>query len=232
MRHVALLIAVIGLFAVPASLASASGMPTRAPVPDSANTATFPAGLACDFTLQIEPVVNNEYTLTFPAEPNGDVVQIVSGYLLERFTNLDTAKSIVLNTSAKATLVFHTDGSLTIDASGPQPLAFLAGFGGGRLRAYTSTTDTPCSTSARSDCSPSSAKPARNSTSARRCPRWSKVSDTRGSGSHKCQGETHVGTETVSHQLTPAELATRDEASGEESRVGMAARSAGARVRR
>jgi hypothetical protein len=67
MRHVALLIAVMGLFAVSASLASASGMPTRARVPDSANRATFPAGLACDFTLQIEPVVNNEYTLTFPA---------------------------------------------------------------------------------------------------------------------------------------------------------------------
>ena len=131
MRHVALLIAVIGLFGVPASLASASGMPTRAPVPDAANTATFPAGLACDFTLHYEPVVNNEYTLTFPAEPNGDVVQIASGYLLERFTNLDTGKSIVLNTSAKATLVFHADGSVTIDASGPQPLAFLAGFGGG-----------------------------------------------------------------------------------------------------
>jgi hypothetical protein len=166
MRHVALLIAVIGLFAVPASLASASGMPTRAPVPDSANTATFPAGLACDFTLQIEPVVNHEYTLTFPAEPNGDVVQTRRAQ--------HQPDRIAHPRQPNRHAIQHLRGAVLDGA---------------------------------------------------RCP-------TRGSGSHKCQGETHVGTETVSHQLTPAELATRDEASGEESRVVTAARSAGARVRR
>jgi hypothetical protein len=128
MRPVALLIAVIALFAVPASLASASGRPTRAPVPDAANTATFVAGQACPFAVHIEPVVNREYTLTFPAEPNGDVVQMVSGYLLERFTNLDSGKSIVLNNSSQATVVSHTDGSATIDVSGPVALFFLAPF--------------------------------------------------------------------------------------------------------
>jgi hypothetical protein len=131
MRHVALLIGVIGLFAFPASLASASGMPTRAPVPDSANTATVAAGLACDFTLHVEPVVNNEYTLTFPAEPNGDVRVIASGHLLTRFTNLDTGHSIVVNTSSEDTIVLHSDGSATVDASGPQTLVLFASDTGG-----------------------------------------------------------------------------------------------------
>jgi hypothetical protein len=126
MRHVALLIGVIGFFALPASLASASGKPTREAIPDSANTATFRAGRVCDFRLHLEPVVNNEYSLTFPAEANGDVRQIVDGHLVTRFTNLDTGKSIDLNTSAKATLVFHEDGFTSIETSGPQVIIILA----------------------------------------------------------------------------------------------------------
>jgi hypothetical protein len=90
------------------------------------NTATFRAGRVCDFRLHLEPVVNNEYSLTFPAEANGDVRQIVDGHLVTRFTNLDTGKSIDLNTSAKATLVFHEDGFTSIETSGPQVIIILA----------------------------------------------------------------------------------------------------------
>lgn len=116
----------IALLVLPATLSAADGKPTREPVPDAANTATYRAGRVCAFRLHLEPVVNNEYSLTFPAEANGDVRQIVDGYLLTRFTNLDTGKSIDLNTSAKNTLVFHADGFTSIDASGPQVVIILA----------------------------------------------------------------------------------------------------------
>ncbi len=119
----------VALFVFPATISAADGKPTREALPDSAVTATFRAGRVCAFRLHAEPVVNNQYSLTFPAEANGDVRQIVSGHLLGRFTNVDTGKSIVLNTSAKATLVFHTDGFTSIETSGAQ-VVFRVGVGG------------------------------------------------------------------------------------------------------
>jgi hypothetical protein len=116
----------IAVLVVPATVSAADGMPTREPVPDSALTATFRAGRVCAFRLQLEPVVNNEYFLTFPAEPNGDVRQIITGHVVTRFTNLDTGKSIDLNTSAQNTLVFHADGFTSIETSGPQVILILA----------------------------------------------------------------------------------------------------------
>jgi hypothetical protein len=120
MRKVALLIATVGLFVLLSPLATASGQPTRTPVPDSNYTATFPAGVACPgFALQTEPVRNETFSTAFPAEPNGDVRQINTGNLVERFTNLNTGKSIVVNASGQGISVFHADGSITLTGGGP-----------------------------------------------------------------------------------------------------------------
>src|SRR5437667_12675135 len=104
---IALLVAALALFVLPSSLASASGRPTRLPVPNAYNTFDFAAGLACSFELSFTPVVNNEVFTTFPAQANGDVVQQITGYLLERLTNVGTGKSITVNISGPETYVFH-----------------------------------------------------------------------------------------------------------------------------
>ena len=73
MRRLAVIVALgtlLGMFggvltASPA-LASASGKPTRAPLP-GAETFDLPAGLACSFEVAAQPVINKEFTTTFPA---------------------------------------------------------------------------------------------------------------------------------------------------------------------
>ncbi len=116
------LFTVFALLALPSSPASASGMPTRTPVPDSYNTLTLAAGQACAFPVHAEPVVNSEVFTTFPPEANGDVVTQITGYLLERVANLATGKSVVVNISGPETVVLHSDGSITLIAYGPSVL--------------------------------------------------------------------------------------------------------------
>jgi hypothetical protein len=123
-----LLIAVLALLALPASLAAASGQPTRAPVPDSLYTASFPAGLVCPFPISEAPVVNNEVATTFPAEPNGDVVVMYSGTVIVRIANDATGKSIVINISGPGTAVTHPDGSYTETFRGPTLELFAPGY--------------------------------------------------------------------------------------------------------
>jgi hypothetical protein len=113
----------VGL-ALPAVAASA-GQPVRTKNPDSIFTGVFPAGSVCPFELSFGPAVNNTYTLTYPAEPNGDIVQRSSGTLYARATNDATGKSIVINTSGPATIVTHPDGSQTTTEHGPSALADL-----------------------------------------------------------------------------------------------------------
>ena len=120
---IAVLIAGPALAATPAS---ASGKPTRLPVPNSFNTFDFPAGQACsNFELAGAPVVNNEVYTTFPPEANGDVVQLVTGYLLEQVTNVGTGKSIIVNISGPAKFVSHSDGSVTFIGYGSELEAFF-----------------------------------------------------------------------------------------------------------
>jgi hypothetical protein len=83
------------------------------------------AGLACSFELAGQPLVNNELTTTFPPEANGDVVQLVTGYVLERLTNVGTGKSIVLNLYGPSTFVFHADGTITFTGLGATAAIFF-----------------------------------------------------------------------------------------------------------
>jgi hypothetical protein len=96
-----------------------SGKPERVPLPDFTQTGGFPAGVACDFAVAYEPVVNRLVATIFPADENGDVRQVVTGTLVLRLTNEETGESITVNISGPGTFTFHPDGSFTIESAGP-----------------------------------------------------------------------------------------------------------------
>src|SRR5690348_3067101 len=106
-----------GVLTASPALASASGKPTRVPLP-GAETFDLPAGLACSFEVAAQPVINKEFTKTFPPEPNGDVVVLINGRLVEQLTKVSTGRSITVNISGPATEVLHSDGSVTLTARG------------------------------------------------------------------------------------------------------------------
>jgi hypothetical protein len=107
--------------------AAGRGTPTREPIPDEANTADFPAGLVCSFELAVDVVANNEVATTFPAKPNGDVVVLITGRLVNRITNVETGESITVNVSGPLRITFHPDGSATTENEG-RTLVFLFPF--------------------------------------------------------------------------------------------------------
>jgi hypothetical protein len=125
MRKVLFFIATVGLFALPSSLASATGQPTRTPVPDSVFTASLPAGAVCSFALSYAPVVNKQVYTIFPAETNGDVRQDLRGHVIFRVTNDETGNSIDVSVTGPETDIFHADGSITKTFGGPTGLALL-----------------------------------------------------------------------------------------------------------
>jgi hypothetical protein len=98
--------------------AERSGRPTRLDVPDLANVFVLDAGVACPFAVAGEPVVNRLVTQTFPADANGDVLQLTTGTLVQRLTNVSTGKSIIVNISGPGRLTLHADGSATLVAVG------------------------------------------------------------------------------------------------------------------
>jgi hypothetical protein len=117
--------AAMALSVLPSSGAIASGKPTRAP--RLLGSEDFPGGLACRFEVTSQPLTNNEFTTTFPAEASGDVVQLVTGYVVQRFTNVATGKSLRATLSGPGTLVFHPDGSVSANADGPSVLILFPG---------------------------------------------------------------------------------------------------------
>jgi hypothetical protein len=97
---------------------SASGKPTRSPVPFE--TVEFLAGEFCSFPVRLEFPVAHVIAKTFPPKPNGDVVEIQTGRVVARYTNLSTETSITYNISGPVFLTFHADGSVTLKLPGPQ----------------------------------------------------------------------------------------------------------------
>jgi hypothetical protein len=89
-----------------------------------------PAGVVCSFELVGEPVINNEFVTTFPARPNGDVIHLTMGRLVERLTNVETGESITLNISGPVQLTFHPDGTGTTELLG-RSVVFLFPVNGG-----------------------------------------------------------------------------------------------------
>jgi hypothetical protein len=101
------------------------GQPTRAfaPIPSPID---LPAGVFCTFDVRVDILTNQEYAITFPADANGDVRQIITGRLIVSLTNVDSGASVVLNISGPGHLVYHSDGSLT-DGFGGRSLPIQPG---------------------------------------------------------------------------------------------------------
>lgn len=97
---------------------SAIGKPTRSPVPFE--TLEFAAGEFCSFPVLLEFPVAQVIAKTFPPKPNGDVVELQTGHVVARFTNLSTGTSITYNISGPVRFTFHADGSVTLHTPGPQ----------------------------------------------------------------------------------------------------------------
>ena len=66
----------------------------------------------------MEDIVNNQVVKTFPPEPNGDIVQRITGNYVTSVTNTSTGKSITVNISGPARITIHPDGSATLEATG------------------------------------------------------------------------------------------------------------------
>src|SRR5688500_66184 len=101
----------------PTVIGQARGKPTRSPLPP-AEDFEAPAGLWCSFGVFVHDIVNNQVVKTFPPEPNGDIVQLITGNYVTSVTNTSTGKSITVNISGPGRITIHPDGSATLEATG------------------------------------------------------------------------------------------------------------------
>ena len=108
---------------------SAIGKPTRSPF--TFETIEFPAGEFCSFAVLIDFPAQHYIATTFPPKPNGDVVEIQTGRVIARYTNLSTGTSVTYNISGPTILTFHADGSVTLELPGPQ--GFFTSINNGRI---------------------------------------------------------------------------------------------------
>lgn len=119
----------IALIVFPAALSAADGKPTRVAITDDAQSFDFPAYptpfSACSFELAGSPVSNNQYIKTYPADANGDVRERITGSLKEKFANVATGKSMIVNVSGPATLIEHADGTADLTIEGSVPVSYL-----------------------------------------------------------------------------------------------------------
>lgn len=106
---------------------SAIGKPTRSLVPFS--PIEFAAGVFCSFPVAIDFPVAHYVAKTFPPDAKGDVVEIQTGHVTSRITNLSTGKSITYNISGPTRYTFHADGSVTIELMGPTGLLGANNYG-------------------------------------------------------------------------------------------------------
>jgi hypothetical protein len=112
-RGSALLLAATTLLATAAPPAFAGGKPTVSPVPFPPEGILLPGGVFCDADILVEAIRNTEKATTFPADANGNVVQIVTGQLWIEVTNLDSNASVVLNISGPIKYLIEPDGTTT-----------------------------------------------------------------------------------------------------------------------
>lgn len=90
----------------------------------------YPAGVVCDFDLTIETLVDSGRSITFPADEDGAVRQLIVGRLVMRVINEATEASLTLNVSGPGKFVY--DGEvLHIRGGGPWLLYAFPGDAGG-----------------------------------------------------------------------------------------------------
>jgi hypothetical protein len=99
---------------------AAAKAPSREPVIQ--DPVTFRAGDVCSFAVHLENVRGGQTQTTYA---NGLVR--FTGSLWTRVTNLETGKSITINSSGPATLTTNSDGTVTVKATGPTLFFFFAG---------------------------------------------------------------------------------------------------------
>lgn len=110
-----------------ARFAVGAGGPTRVPVPGADDMFDFPAGAVCSFELVGTPVSNRGVITTFAPDANGDVRQLITGTLVETFSNAGTSRSLTVNISGPFQVVMHADGSATFTLNGPTLVFFFPG---------------------------------------------------------------------------------------------------------
>ena len=107
----------------------AGGKPTIEPVPFPEEGILLPGGVFCDVDVFVEAIKNTEKALTFPADADGNVLQIITGQLWITATNVATGDSVVLNISGPYKLLIRPDGTLDITFFGRsvpvQPPGFI-----------------------------------------------------------------------------------------------------------
>ncbi|MGZ8471206.1 MAG: hypothetical protein ACXWZ7_17540 [Gemmatirosa sp.] len=98
--------------------AAGGNKPTQFDVPDASLTWAAPAGVVCSFAVSSEVLVNQLVTKRFPADKNGDILELTTGVAVARYTNLATRRSITVNISGPGQFTIHADGSATLVAVG------------------------------------------------------------------------------------------------------------------
>ena len=107
----------------------AGGKPTVEPVPFPEEGILLPGGVFCAVDVFVEAIKNTEKAKTFPADADGNVLQIVTGQLWISATNVSTGDSVVLNISGPYKVLIRPDGTEDITFFGRsvpvQPPGFI-----------------------------------------------------------------------------------------------------------
>ena len=93
---------------------AAADQPIREPLSPSA----FTISGACSFDVGLEDLVNREIVTTFFDKDGNATMQIVTGTLKSRLTNLSTGESLDVNISGPGRTVINPDGSATLTGTG------------------------------------------------------------------------------------------------------------------
>lgn len=128
----------------------AAGKPTVEPVPFP-DGIVLPGGVFCDFDVQVYSLLNTERATTFPADEDGNVVQIVTGQLWIEATNLSSSASVILNISGPVRYLYRADGTTESSLLGRSVPVQPGGFtvSTGRVDQITSSDGTSVIASAR-----------------------------------------------------------------------------------
>lgn len=94
--------------------ALAGGKPTVEPVPFPPDGILLPADVFCTVDVFVEAIRNTEKALTFPADADGNVLQIVTGQLWISATNVVTGDNVVLNISGPYKVLIRPDGTIEL----------------------------------------------------------------------------------------------------------------------
>jgi hypothetical protein len=99
--------------------------PDREPV--EGGPVEFPAGLVCDFDLEIDSPDNRQVLRTFFDREGQPRATLITGSGPSLFTNLDTGESILIQGGGAVSLSEPGDGTFRIDSNGVAGFYFFPG---------------------------------------------------------------------------------------------------------